>query len=84
MAISYATIQIVKCCSSNQSGLEDMGATVTALYGKKSYEGVVFSLGKPTDLLLELLFLSKAHINLDYPWTSLTTIALIKTIDNNL
>ena len=61
-----------------------MGATVTALYGKKSYEGVIVSLGKPTDLLLELLFFSKAHINLDYPWTSLTTIALIKTIDNNL
>ena len=58
-----------------------MGATVTALYGKKSYEGVIVSLGKPTDLLLELLFLSKAHINLDYPWTSLTTIALIKKID---
>ena len=51
-----------------------MGATVTALYGKKSYEGVIVSLGKPTDLLLELFFLSKAHINLDYPW---------KTIDNN-
>ena len=49
-----------------------MGATVTALYGKKSYEGVIVSLGKPTDLLLELLFLSKAHINLDYPWTSLS------------
>ena len=82
MAISYATIQwIVKCCSSIQSGLEAMGATVTALYGKKSYEGVIVSLGKPTDLLLELLFLSKAHINLDYPWTSLTTIALIKKID---
>ena len=77
MAISYATIQwIVKCCSTIQSGLEAI--TVTALYGKKSYEGVIVSLGKPTDLLLELLFLSKAHINLDYPWTSLTTIALIK------
>ena len=82
MAISYATIQwIVKCCSAIQSGLEAMGATVTALYGKKSHEGVIVSLGKPTDLLLELLFFSKAHINLDYPWTSLTTIALIKTID---
>ena len=57
-----------------------MWATVTALYGKKSHEGVI-SLGKPTDLLLELLFLSKAHINLDYPWTSLTTIALIKKFD---
>ena len=79
MAISYATIQwIIKCCSTIQSGL---GATVTALYGKESYEGVIVSLGKPTDLLLELLFLSKAHINLDYPWTSLTTIALIKKID---
>ena len=83
MAISYATIQwIVKCCSAIQSGLEAVGATVTVLYGKKSYEGVIVSLGKPTDLLLELhfLFLSKAHINLDYPWTSLTTIALIKTL----
>ena len=58
-----------------------MGTTVTALYRKKSYEGVTVSLGKPTDLLLELLFLSKAHINLDYPWTSLTTIAFIKKID---
>ena len=57
-----------------------MGAIVTAVYGKKSYEGVIVSLGKP-DLLLELLFLSKAHINLDYSWTSLTTIALIKKID---
>ena len=56
-----------------------MGATVTALYGKKSYEGVIVSLGMPTDL--ELLFLSKAHINLDYSWISLTTIALIKKID---
>ena len=54
-----------------------MGATVTALYGKKPYEGVIVSLGKPTDLLLELIFLSKAHINLDYPWTSLTTIHCI-------
>ena len=79
MAISYATIEwIVKCCSTIQSGLKAMGATVTALYGKSHYEGVIVSLGKPTDLLLELLFLSKAHINLDYPWTRLTTIALIK------
>ena len=38
-----------------------MGATVTV--GKKYYERVTVSLGKPTDLLLELLFLSKAHIN---------------------
>ena len=36
-----------------------MGATVTALYGKKSYEGVIVSLGKPTDLLLEILFLPR-------------------------
>ena len=42
---------------------------------------LLFHLVSHTDLLLELLFLSKAHINLDYPWTSLTTIALIKKID---
>ena len=32
-----------------------MGATVAALYRKKSYEGVIVSFGKPADLLLELL-----------------------------
>ena len=52
-----------------------MGYGDSSLWKKKSYEGVLVSLGKPTDLLLELLYLSKAHINLDYPWTSLTTIA---------
>ena len=50
-------------------------------------EGDIIELSKPIDLLLVIVylttFLSKAHINLDYPWTTLTTIALIKTIDNN-
>ena len=79
MAISYATIQwIVKCCSTIQSGLEAMGATVTALYGKKSYEGVIVSLGKPTDLLLNYFSFPR----LISIWiTPGQVIALIKKID---
>ena len=58
---------------------------MTALYEKKKnhMKELLLNLVKPTDLLLKL-FLSKAHINLDYPRTTTTCIALIKTIDNYL
>ena len=52
MAISYVIIQwIVKCSSTIEirysKWTQNCGATVTALYGKKSYEGVIAELGKP-------------------------------------
>ena len=66
MAISYATIQwIVKCCSAIQSGLEGVGATVTALL-KKSYEGVIVELGKTIDLLLVIVYLTTYPFQCSY------------------
>ena len=66
MAISaYAIIQwtvdntlSVVNCSAILSGLEIVGATVTALYGKKEYEGVIVELGKPIHLLLVIVYLT--------------------------
>ena len=51
------TLSVVNC-SAILSGLEAVGATVTALYGEKVYEGVIVELGKPIHLLLVIVYLT--------------------------
>ena len=66
MAISaYAIIQwtvdntlSVVNCSAILSGLEIVGATVTALYGKKNMKELLLNSGKPIHLLLVIVYLT--------------------------